>query len=113
MATKTINRERVRKLLRQGKRSDEIAPLVPCGIRSVQRIAKELGVELPGSGSRRKRHAPVERSEARLPVKSYLGWVRAGCPVDVRQNEGLSAVGGQLGCEVYTRVNSVGRGAAE
>jgi hypothetical protein len=55
--------------------------------------------------------APIEKMSNK--TASYLGWIQAGCPEDIKQNENLSSVGGQLGCEVYTRCNSVGRGAAE
>ena len=46
MAHRTIDREEIRKLVRAGKESKEIAYLASCSVRSVQRIAKDMDMSL-------------------------------------------------------------------
>jgi len=59
----------------------------------VYRRCKAAGISLKGI-------KPVMR---KAQTFGYLAWARAGCPTDVRQNEGLSSVGGQLGCDRYSK----------
>jgi hypothetical protein len=69
MATKTIDRERIRTFLREDMEPDEIALLTPCSIRSVQRIAKEIGMPLLRAGRDVEDGVRLKLQRASYPVK--------------------------------------------
>ena len=100
----------------------EIDRLLDKGKLTLGEIAKKVGHSKSAVGKRsyargldrKKTGRPRKHVEHRERCGSYLADLEKMKRGNTsRPLENLSSVGGQLGCEVYTRCNSVGRGAAE